>query len=417
MKDLSQITTYLSERTGIDPSSLGLPRWDGVVVGFMHAHGLPTPTDCLRLLHQSAQARDELIEAVMVHETWFFRSPQSFHCLRDYAQRILRSGVSRLRVLCAPCCTGEEPYSVAITLMDAGLSPRQIHIDAADISLSALTFAKEALYGSRSFREEQAAKYEAYFRMENGKRRLKNKYRKLVQFYRDNIVSPTFMTEQAPYSIIFCRNLLIYLTDSARYNLLKNLRRLLTDNGILFVGHAEMVVFNKDDFIDINYPRAFACRRKHAIQKKQAAKIQTKLSRKSVSYRSSSKRESDSHRAINAGESMPGELCKPEWSVLDEVRVLADSGDTDAAAKLCQSCLHAHPDKAEAHYLMGMIHQAQGQDEPMLKHMQQALYLQPDHYPALVQMSLYHLGEGNIEKAGVFRRRAERVHHEGRLSA
>ncbi len=94
-----------------------------------------------------------LIEAVVVPETWFFRDPEAFNALVTLARvRLLDQPFKPVRILSMPCSTGEEAYTIAMAMLDAGIAPERFSIDAIDISDRALGVARQARYGSNAFR-------------------------------------------------------------------------------------------------------------------------------------------------------------------------------------------------------------------------------------------------------------------------
>ncbi|NEM13145.1 MAG: chemotaxis protein CheR, partial [Xanthomonas perforans] len=105
-------------------------------------------------VHNCASEQQALVEAVVVPETWFFRYPESFVALVNLARErsTQLAGARPLRILSLPCSTGEEPYSIAMALLDAGLPGDGFRIDAMDISEVNLQRAERALYGRNSFR-------------------------------------------------------------------------------------------------------------------------------------------------------------------------------------------------------------------------------------------------------------------------
>src|SRR5262249_46449070 len=102
-------------------------------------------------LKASRKAFDLFLEQVLVPETWFFRYPDAYQYLKRWARQQIATR-KHLRILSVPCSTGEEPYSIAIALFDAGLTPQQFTIDAADISSNALKKAQAGIYTNNSFR-------------------------------------------------------------------------------------------------------------------------------------------------------------------------------------------------------------------------------------------------------------------------
>jgi chemotaxis protein methyltransferase WspC len=119
----------------------------------------------LGLLHKSPQEGEALIDSVIVPETWFFREPESFTLLKYYilSEWLLTKLQRVLRVLSVPSATGEEPYSIAIALLEAGLTAAKVHIDAVDISKQCLVKAQRAIYDQYSFRGNSLSFQGHYF--------------------------------------------------------------------------------------------------------------------------------------------------------------------------------------------------------------------------------------------------------------
>jgi chemotaxis protein methyltransferase WspC len=169
-------------------------------------------------------------------------------------------------VLSVPCSTGEEPYSIAITLKDAGLPLNQFHIDAIDLSRRALQKAARGVYGLESFRDKgNLAFREQYFVQIENSFHISTSLKNTVCFMQGNLINKQLFAVEDAYDVIFCRNLLIYLGESAKVQAVKRLNALLAKNGILFVGHAERPAFNEFDFRWIRQSGVFACQRSHNI--------------------------------------------------------------------------------------------------------------------------------------------------------
>lgn len=231
------IETLLRQKIGLDASSIGSRTIARSVERRQAICGLPSKSSYLHRLQTSPQELEALIEAVVVPETWFFRDKEPFVCLSQYVKTEWMPNSGVLRVLSVPCSTGEEPYSIAITLLDSGLTPTQFCIDAVDISKQALFKAKQAIYSRKSFRggSLQAGRY--FQEIENGCE-VRPFVRETVNFMHGNILKPSFLSARK-YQIIFCRNLLIYLESKARIEALQALDYALAPRGLLFVGSAE----------------------------------------------------------------------------------------------------------------------------------------------------------------------------------
>ncbi len=143
------IEQLLRQSMGLDAATVGASTIERAVTDRMQACALATVDDYLGYLERSGLELQELTECVVVPETWFFRDEEAFAVLgRISADWLLRHPASTLRALSVPCSTGEEPYSIAMTLQDAGLPRKQIAVDAVDISVRAmLARARRGVYG------------------------------------------------------------------------------------------------------------------------------------------------------------------------------------------------------------------------------------------------------------------------------
>jgi chemotaxis protein methyltransferase WspC len=138
-----------------------------------------TADEYWRILQGSRDEQQALIEAVIVPETWFFRYPESFATLAKLASKRLAeiNNLRALRILSLPCSTGEEPYSIAMALLDAGLQPHQFKVEGMDVSPLSVEKARRALYGKNSFRGQDMAFRDRHFTAQNDGFRLSDRVR------------------------------------------------------------------------------------------------------------------------------------------------------------------------------------------------------------------------------------------------
>ena len=149
-----ELERLLTDRAGIDPLSIGSPlilravrqRMKDLAIEDMHAY--------VHLVRQSGSELQSLIEEVVVSESWFFRDARPYDWFRKYVRDrwIADPSYPKLRVLSLACASGEEPYSIAITLRDLGLPTRRFQIDAVEISARQLAIARRGVYSSNAFR-------------------------------------------------------------------------------------------------------------------------------------------------------------------------------------------------------------------------------------------------------------------------
>jgi chemotaxis protein methyltransferase WspC len=464
---MPDVLGLLARRLGLNPESVGLTLIQHAVEEHMDDLGLDDATDYVQRLHGS-QEFDELIERVVVPETWFFRDLEPFRCVQHFVRkqwRPQRVG-ERLRVLNIPSSTGEEPYSVAITLLDLGLTAGQFVIDGVDISRRHIEQARLGRFTGNSFRETHDITLQpvnSFFHSQDDRLILTEHVRTLVHFTRANLASADFLFDANRYHIIFCRNLLIYLTPEAREQALAHFRRLLEPGGFIYFGHAESAIATNARLavMDRQFPFAFqfdstrdeadgddlpspsSGLKSSAFFKlpslplvaddslfplglgsessiftlpdvvsvaddppppPDSASKSTAVFKLPDRPRPQPPRPPAAPVASVAPESGPAEIDR-----LALARAAADAGQLGAAAQHCQQVLAEAATSAEAYCLLGTIRQAQGDVAGAEQSFQKALYLDPSHHESLVHLGLLAQRRGDATGAANFRRRAERL--------
>jgi chemotaxis protein methyltransferase CheR len=183
----------------------------------------------------------ELMDRLSVPETYFWRQPDQFEALaRNIAPCHLQTRKETLRIWSAACCTGEEPLSIAMGLAEAGLYPhKRIEIIASDASPAMVERARKGIYGERSFRNLPAGWRERYFEPTTGGWRITPTLHAGIEWRVINLLDEAQVATVPQPDVVFCRNVLIYFSDSAIARLTATLARLMPTNGKLFIGAAE----------------------------------------------------------------------------------------------------------------------------------------------------------------------------------
>lgn len=262
------VTSLLRDAIGLDPEVLGPASVESAVALRRAALGLAAVEPYAPRLASPTELA-ALIDEVVVPETWFFRDPAAFALLAGFARErheapARRRGTRRLRVLCVPCSSGEEACSIAMALLDAGLPSSSFEIRAVDVSARLVAAAERGIYGPRSVRGAVPAAHHVRTR-EAGELEVVERVRDTIRFTVANVLAPDFLDSdesRGPYDAIFCRNLLIYLTRDARRVCLARLERMLAADGLLFVGHAEVLSVLDPRFAPSGPGDAFAYVRK-----------------------------------------------------------------------------------------------------------------------------------------------------------
>ena len=209
----------------------------------LRASGIDDINAYLSLVGSSAGAGelDSLIDAMTTNKTGFFREIAHFHFLRDSVLPGLNQ--QRLRFWCAACSSGEEPYSLAMLLLDKlpYIARRDVRILATDISSRMLEKARRAIYPEQALQGVIFPGYRKYFvKLRDGRQQqfqVVPEVRRLVRLARLNLQQP--WPVKGPFSLIFCRNVMIYFDRPTQQKLLERFWDLIAPGGYLFVGHSE----------------------------------------------------------------------------------------------------------------------------------------------------------------------------------
>lgn len=185
-------------------------------------------------LQNDADLMQALIDYLTVNETFFFRELEQVDILKE----IVRDTSSSFRILCAPCASGEEVYSVLIRLLEAGIPQNRFHVTGIDINASAIARAREGLYTERSVSRLDSVLRSKYFEKEGAHYRIIPSVRNLPDFRVANIFDEIF-PKQGSFDAIFSRNLFIYFDEKEKKRAVEIFCSLLKPEGKMFFGHAD----------------------------------------------------------------------------------------------------------------------------------------------------------------------------------
>ena len=403
----------LRKTMGLDAESIGSAPIQRAVRLRMRSLGLRSPEDYEQLLERSRAEWNELVESVIVTETWFFRDPALFvgfvrHVIEEW---LPAHRAAPMRLLSIACATGEEPYSLVMVLLNAGVAPERFQIEAVDISARALARAERGLYGKNSFRGKDLTFRDRYFQSSSEGFILDPAVRNCVRFYRGNLFSDDLLPGQVGYDFIFCRNLLIYFDRPTQRQAIERIERLLAPSGVLFVSPVEQSPVLDHGFVSANISKASACRKTgQAVRRPRLVRLPK---RSPVPAGLSTNGASQPQLAAGSGLKLPSAR-RPSLSVqpdLESARRLADAGRLSEAAAICETYLSRSRVSAQAYYLLGLVRDAGG-DPSAMDCYRKALYIEPNHHESLLQMALLLQKNGDAARARVFRSRAERIRAE-----
>ncbi len=360
----------------------------------------------------------QLIELVVVPESWLFRDPQAFYATVELVQERWARGRAT-RILSIPCAGGEEPYSMAMALRDGAVPKQAFSIDAYDLSPGCIERAQAGVYGRNAFRAQDVAFRERYFKhVADDAYRIIDALREQVTFRQGNLLQFDTATCSRHYDVIFCRNLLIYFDKPTTRAAIANLSALLADDGMLLAGYAEVPSFCQNGFAPLQFRQAFALKKEATPP---AAVIQVAALPPTRALRSvpPAPRPAPA-RTVPAPAArprpVPVQAPQPPADLLAEARRLADRGQLREAGEKCHAHLARVPDAAEAYFMLGMINELAGKMDLADDYWRRCIYLQPDHYEALCHLSLLAERNGNHTAAAAMKARAARIYQRRQAS-
>ena len=452
--DLSSITKLLRDRIGLDPESLGNSALARIVTARLKTRPGMELSDYARQLASDAHEFQVLVDDLAVPETWFFRGGELFSYLASHIRDACCSTSSqeRYRVLSIPCSTGEEPFSLAISLLEVSVPANAWSIDGVDISSRHIEQARGGMFREFSFRQTEASMKDRYFQKGKGGLELQPRVRELVKFHQGNLFDQPFVLGESTFDLIFCRNLLIYLHADARRRAIDILHRMLRPRGILCMGHAEPLESTDRRFEQTGPAECFLFRRLESIAIAGDTSIRRKLDSEAVSpFAIRSDKPSDAassrhtktpsivnpkepaRKSVNISGNAPAtsrvSLKSSDVSRVREkptapssadpaalillARQRADEGQLDDALSMCESQLKNGVMTADLYSLIGVIQQAKQESEKAMNSFEKALYLDPSHREALTHLMVLAQGRGDEPLAERLRRRLDRVAKRG----
>ena len=266
--ELERLTRFVYKRTGMRFEEKKRYYIDRRVADRIDATGSIGFAAYFSLLRSDPAEAQELINAFTVNETYFDREEHQLRCLSRSILPEVTSGHrpgDRIRIWSVPCSTGEEPYSIALWLLENWPMVDVYHIEivGSDIDSDAVAAALRGLYGPRSLARLPAAVQENYFEPEaKGQREIIGDLKESVKFTSVNLVDAESVSAQGRFDVIFCRNLLIYFDEASRRAAADNLHAALNPGGYLCLGHTESMSRISERFETRRFEDAIVYRRR-----------------------------------------------------------------------------------------------------------------------------------------------------------
>lgn len=436
---LSQLSQFVSSQTGLFFPEKKWPEFKRGIKNSALDLGFEDPMSYIHSLLSSSYTQKQfntLIGHLTVGETFFFRDKNLFQVLKDHVfPRLIRSrheNGKNIRIWSAGCCTGEEPYSIAMLIdqIIPEIQDWEISIAASDINEMFLQKAKNGLYSSWSFRNVPVQIIEKYFQKPNKNHfKISAHLKKMVQFYQLNLIEkqhPLLLSKDQ--DIIFCRNVLMYFTPLLRAQVIRRLINSLAEGGWLIVSPVETAFIQGPDLKVVQFSDSFLFQKElpgeenprsiPSFLPSDYADKGTKRDRNSQSLKQDIYQEALTlYKKGFYGESTQklssllssGQNDNEIFLLNAEAMALlgknfANLGKLDEARKWSERAIYSEKLNPAYYYLLATICQEQGHIQESIKFHKQALYLDPEFI-------LAHFALGNLFMQEDRRRESKKYLH------
>ena len=249
-RDFEEVRKMIYDHAGIALSDAKEDMVYSRLARRLRATGLGSFQDYLALIRSGdAEEWEAFVNSLTTNLTDFFREAHHFHILRDF----LRTRRERpITIWCSASSTGEEPYSIAMTAVEAfGGFNAPVQVLASDLDTNVLKKGQEGMYPQERIKKLSDAQQRQFFLKGTGERanqvKVKPELAAMVKFFRLNLLDASWPVKSG-LDAIFCRNVMIYFDKPTQYTMLKKMKPLLKPDGLLFMGHSEALYHATDLF-------------------------------------------------------------------------------------------------------------------------------------------------------------------------
>ncbi len=401
----SQIFKILETKLGLDYHSIGETILIKKLIQIKDEKKINSWSDFLDKLEFSEIFFQELIDKILISESWFFRDETAFFCLEEISNTLL-GNKETIKILSIPCGKGEEPFSILIELMSLNISPKKIEIDALDVSQKNIELAIKAEYCPNSFRSKLSEKHRSFFiEKANEITKVKDSFQQLINFERYNLLNIDTFRNEKYYDIIFCRNIFIYLTENQKMKTLSDICNLLNDKGFLFVGHSETNLLSKISS-EIQYYKSFIFQKKQTIFKSSKIQFSPQQSNK-IPIPFLHNKPKQNHNKIQAKSF--SNLQENKMMNIEAAFEFADKGNLDLAEKICDKLIKQNKNLPRCFFLKGIIYQIRDDKIKATDYFRKTIYLEPENEEALINYHLLLDEIGELKISEKIKQRLKRI--------
>lgn len=402
----NKLYSLLNNKIGLSVNTIGEETANGIIMNFIKEEDINSVEDLLLIFNNNKQLEDKFLNKFLINETWFLRDQKPFIFLKEYISNEYINKNNKVRILSLPCSTGEEVYSVSIILSEFENNNFSYSIDGIDLSKRAIEYARQGLFRKNSFRGTDEYFQKNYFTKKDDYFLLKDEYKRYINFSVGNILDNDLLNNNEKYDIIFCRNLLIYFDEQSRQIAKNKIDFLLKDNGLLFVGHAETILFNSDYKL-LKEKGVFALQKTKAEEQKNGITSQNikKEIKRSVPLEKESKDIPFFNTKYENNEIVKNDIIP----TLNEAKLSADLAEYESALSICFEIEKNNGPTSENYNLQGVIYSALNNQNKAIEKFKKAIYLNPNDYESLVHLSLIYKKIGEDTQAKQLTKRFERL--------
>lgn len=248
--DFERVRKMIYQHAGISLSPVKRDMVYSRLVRRLRATGKPGFAAYLDHLERGDEAEwERFVNALTTNLTSFFREAHHFPIFADHLKKL---GSSRpIRVWCSAASTGEEPYSIAMTVMETFGSPANVSIIASDLDTNVLAHASRGVYAMDRVDKLEPERLRRFFLKGTGAQEgyvsVRPELKAMINFQRINLLDASWPV-RGPLDIIFCRNVMIYFDKPTQYKILSRFVPLMQDDGLMFAGHSESFLHAADLF-------------------------------------------------------------------------------------------------------------------------------------------------------------------------
>lgn len=249
--DFERVRKLIYEHAGISLSSAKQDMVYSRLARRLRETRLKSFGDYLALLERGDKGEwEKFVNSLTTNLTSFFREPHHFPILSAHLKKL--QGRSTIKIWCSAASTGEEPYSIAMTVVETfGSYTTPVSIVASDLDTNVLATASKGAYGLDRVDKMSPERLSRFFTKGTGAQEgiytVKPELRRMLSFQRLNLLEPNWAV-RGPFDALFCRNVMIYFDKPTQYKILSRFAPLISNDGLLFAGHSESFLHAADLF-------------------------------------------------------------------------------------------------------------------------------------------------------------------------